>query len=317
MTGLSENADLYVYDVEGWISLYENGSSEKAGTENERVAFKENSNNTLNTIYFKVELKSGIETEYDLTITNDGSGYPHKDEANPWDLGTPDISIRSGFSYPDEGYYSVPVSQTQSYLITLTEFSKNNDFNLYVYFQSDFLGEEVSSINENTPDDAVYEEVVIRSSSLQSKDCDRLFIRVPLRNYPGGGSYRVSVKDIGSLSPEGYKTTPVDLGSETYSGTHQVAYRGSWTENRSSYYKITVTESTTYTISITGLTQNADLYVFESQFDFFSGKRVDSKETGTDDETAVYTTKAGMSTLYIQTVLQEGYETAYTLAVTK
>ena len=92
---------------------------------------------------------------------------------------------------------------------------------------------------------------------------------------------------------QGSASNPVDLGTAPIS-----AYAGSIGPDASSYYSVTVTNPTQYSVSLYQMTDDADLAVYESSF---SGATFcASINNGTTNESCSAITNTGVTGLYIQ-----------------
>jgi hypothetical protein len=101
--------------------------------------------------------------------------------------------------------------------------------------------------------------------------------------------------------------TPKDLGTAPIvpsfvNNTHTVLKGDSigTAEAKDSFYQVTVSPSTTYTISIPVMSDNVDLYVYGADSTFTTPLACpNTKAGGTTAETCVVTTDAGQTTLYL------------------
>ena len=97
-----------------------------------------------------------------------------------------------------------------------------------------------------------------------------------------------------------------DFNSEgTSSSPKSFSYSGSGLSESGSvgstisYYRVTgLSDDTEYTVSISGLTEDADLFVYESDFSSDSIECV--SVSGTNSESCSHTTGSGITELYIQ-----------------
>jgi|GEM_PF-2812316 len=181
-----------------------------------------------------------------------------------------------------DSYYKINVSEGHYYSITLSELSQDAD--LYVYSDNDFSQLLDSSDNIGLAD----ESITVFTTGIEA-----LYILID-SNYVNepGTSFTLSISDLGApLTSEGSPAAPVDLGSldVNYSGQVGDAIRGD------SYYMVDVTDGHSYTISLEGLSENADLYVYEdSSFSSLLDSSINS--TGREE---IIIAASGISKVYI------------------
>ena len=119
--------------------------------------------------------------------------------------------------------------------------------------------------------------------------------------------------DAGGPSDEGTKAAPVNIGTApvTYPGSVAAASPGG---DGYSYYVVTLPlAGTGYTITMTGLSADADIAIYSDPA--FTQQVGGSQEYGTADELTGYTSLGAGQMLYIEVQNYDANGTEFTLAV--
>lgn len=237
ITGLTDDADLYVYGADSTFSTVACQYTLFGPAGETCVVAAEGPG-----MYLMVD---GQFTSLGALFTLDLAVSPNAAEGDA--LAPLAISAlpHSGTVDNSRSYYSIPVTQDSTYIVSLSGLSADAD--LYVY-----------------DNDSTFSTVDCQSSSLgtDSEACSftaagtTLYVMVDGQYALGGTSFELDV----ALSPypaEGTALAPLTLASLPHSGT---------VDTTESYYSITVTSGLSYDISLTGLTGDVDLYVYTDQF---------------------------------------------------
>jgi hypothetical protein len=180
----------------------------------------------------------------------------------------------------DNSYYVVTVGMNHTYTVTLS--GMDSDVDLYVYSDSGFSTLINSSTAVSTTTDVVtaiaaYQTVLyIKAYSIDS-----------------GTSFTLSVADTGARASDGSVSAPVSIGNRVAGAINNFS-GGANTIN--SYYVVAVSAGTSYTITMTGLSADLDLYLYSDAT--FTTLLDSSWASGTSNDSVTGT--ASVSFLYIK-----------------
>jgi hypothetical protein len=287
MTNLLYNFNLYVYTDAAFTALA--GSSLNGTTTSELVNYTTTAGQTM--LYIKV-------------VDANGTGSPSSNTfslkvilGGVVDQGSVATPIVLALNVPFEGtastsatgsfYQITGLAGGTPYFISARNLS--GDVDLYVYNNAAFSAAVVCA-----PDNTIW-------SSNTPEDCTTsgsTAYYIKILDYavtPAGSTYVLTVKTVASIVNQGTTGAPVGfaLGS-TYFGT--VAPSGS------SFYSVAVSANTNYTISLSGVTNDFDLYVYTiAGFPGYTGSGwvIRPYLSGTVNEVGNYTTGPAETMLYI------------------
>jgi hypothetical protein len=273
ITNLDNNLSLYVYSNSSFTNLV--CSSANAGLTNETCS------------------TSGYLTYYITVLNVNPASASFTVKVNPppvnqGSAGSPVALILESahageVAASGSSYFSVPVTASYAYY-EVTIKSMSNNVNLYVYTDSGYSALAGSSLREGT----LNEQYNIAAAGGQST----LYIKVADSSGVGATfDLRIAQK------------SPVAL-------TAGVQYNGLIpptnvsTLGNSMYYSVPVLGSTAYTISVSNLQYDFDLFVYtDTTFSSLAGSSVN---TGVTNEVLNYTTGAGQTALFIRVLDHDG-----------
>ncbi|MFN6540285.1 MAG: pre-peptidase C-terminal domain-containing protein [Nostoc sp. EkiNYC01] len=287
LSGLSSDANLYIYNSSGGYVT----QSAASGLVNEVIKY----NLQIGTYYALVQ-KSGVgKTNYSLQLGATSLGATPADIAgSTLDTaknigilnGTPQkftdfIGDFNGLSNDDYDYYRLELDRASTVNLTLSGLSA--DASLYLYTVAG--GFITSSTSTNTTNESITRSLTAGT-----------YYALVSRNGSGGTTYTLEAK---ALQLDTAQIIP-NLNNANFTGTV------SNTDN-SDYYRFQLTGNNTVTFNLSGLSSNADLYLYNS-----SGEAIaTSAQTGVNNETLSRTLPAG--TYYIHVNKPDSGSTAYTL----
>ena len=229
MTGLSDNADLYVYDDAAMTTLL--CSSINGGTTNESCT----ATSTYTSLYVVVD---GGAAPLGATFTLDIVLVTLPAENLTLTLGTGDLP-HSGTSDNVESTYTIASAvAAREYSVSLTGLNDNAD--LYVYDDAAKTTLLCSSINGGTTNE----------SCLATSAYASFYVLVDGLNTVAGASYTLDVSTT-ALYTRAYGTADLpDSAIKVGTGENTYTITG-------------VTASTAYTVSLSGANNDVDLYVYD------------------------------------------------------
>ncbi len=243
LTGLTDNADLYVYNDSGYSILYADGSSTELSTSDESVIIDPE----FTILYIKVDSSNitGEYTYYNIIINESLKSEGKID--NPVSLGTTPGTFNNrlvgNISY---SYYSIGITNIgRRYQIQMTAMSDNAD--IYVYSDSSFNETYLQSYSASNG--TTSETVVVDATG------STLYIEVRFSNSTIGTYYNITVEEI--FYREGEITDPSNFTAPVLNETSCVNLNGD------SFYSIDIS-SGIYTISITEVTSDITVRVFSN-----------------------------------------------------
>ncbi|MCP9296423.1 MAG: PPC domain-containing protein [Planktothrix agardhii LY1] len=282
LTGMSANANLFLYNSDK--GLVE--SSQTLKTADEKIL----SNLTPGTYYIEVAGVGNIQTTYNLevattTLPNNGAG---NNPDNSKDLGaitTPQTVSDWVGDIDNSDYYQLSLPQVSTLELNLT----NTKTNLSLYdnkgsaINSDYqTGKLVSNLQAGT-----YYVEVAPDYNVSSANYDLQVSATP--RVDTAGNTINTAQDIGTLGATAVTKTDWvgDIDTEDY-------------------YKFSLTENSTLNLNLSGLTQNADLYLWDSNGSYIA----DSSQAGKTAESILKNLTPG--TYYVG-VNGNGTDTNYNL----
>ncbi|MFV2056604.1 MAG: PKD domain-containing protein, partial [Thiohalomonadales bacterium] len=251
ITGLSDDADLYVYNDATYTAPADPASlfycdSRNSGTNND--ACSASTDTTATVLYIRV---SG-------TYTNSGTTFSLNVSLSKAEGSiTQPVALTAGTSTPyagqvDKGssYYTIDgLNNSGSYVVSLSGLS--DDVDLFVYSDAAFTTTLCQSRNISIITDAC---VAVTTGTV-------LFVKVDgsFSQLSNSASF---VIDVSAPTPEGSITTPVSLGGA--SGA-PLPYAGV-VDKTDSYYAIAVNSGVgSYQVRISGMYHDADVYVYNDK----------------------------------------------------
>ncbi|MDH4199406.1 MAG: PPC domain-containing protein [Spirochaetia bacterium] len=269
VTGMTDNVELDVYNEPAFIWTWY-CSSYNTATTNENCSFKLTPAAPIAYVLVK-----GIHTTagatYTLNVIDNGALAV---EGTASAAGAKAITLDGTSSYAgmvdnwSSSYYKINLTAGHLYTFTITSMTDNVD--LYFY---DGDGTFTRSVSINGLNHAPCQSIGSSTNGVFYKDsCSYVVTGGATPSYfeingagsSGGGLFTLNMRDMGlPLTPvnEGTAAAPkaVALGTMPYMGTVL--------NSSDSFYVITgLTSNTTYTITLTSLTDDADLYVYSDAF---------------------------------------------------
>jgi hypothetical protein len=218
------------------------------------------------------------------------------EELTATDLGA-SIPIHDRKNVKKAGLYSVPATSGNRYTAAITGLS--DDASLYVFADGNLMNQTACTIDNTlyigtTPEDCT----LIAGSDTLSFIVDPIFSAAPNVDFT---AFAASAPAIAVPADEGSSSVPVSLSMDSPT-IGQVGYNGT------SFYSAPVTTiGSLYTVSITGLTNNANLTVYNSDSTFTTPATCSPDNTFFDGTTAEdCTVTAAGSTLYFTVTADTG-----------
>jgi uncharacterized protein YjdB len=233
-TGMTDDVDLFVYNSNGDLLC----GSENSGIVDDSCSIMAQENTILIRAYGA--FVSGNGATYTVTVSANTTGYIVEGKAVSTTVyvGT----AHSGMVDTTSSYYYASVNANAAYTISLTNLT--DDADLYVQNSNgDFL---CGSENAGATDDSC--SVVAQEGSIR-------IVVSGAYALGGGTTYSLNVNASGGYVAEGAVTyTTVYLGTAHFGNVDRTI----------SWYQVAVSPSTPYTFSLAGLTDDADLLVYDS-----------------------------------------------------
>ncbi|MDY6802967.1 MAG: pre-peptidase C-terminal domain-containing protein [Cyanobacteriota bacterium] len=244
LTGISGNADLYVYDSNNDFQ----GSSSQSGNADENIT-----TNLEPGTYFVGVFGSSANTNYNLQL----SATPRVDTAGndfsgALPLGALGSATQSEWvgDFDTDDYYSFTLAQTSAVNLGLTGMNGSADIALYSSEQN-WLG---SSSNSGNADEAI------------SRNLEAGTYYVVVDGFGVGADYNLTASATALVDSAGNAfETARDLGAISAAQTF-----ADWVgdvDDRD-YYKFSVGANSSVSLNLSGLAANADLYLYDSDRDW-------------------------------------------------
>ncbi|MCF3569017.1 PPC domain-containing protein [Planktothrix agardhii 1806] len=247
LSGLTQNADLYLIDSNGSDIAYSN----QAGKTDESIL----NNLTPGTYYVRVN-SNGEDTNYNLklsaTAIADGAGNDINTAQDIGALGATAVTKTDWVGDIDtEDYYKFSLTENSTLNLNLSGLTQNAD--LYLM---DSNGSEITySIQEGKTDESI----------LNNLTPGTYYVRVNTSYYSNGEDTNYNLKLSATAIADGAGndiTTAKDLGAVS-SVQNLTDWVGSL--DQSDYYKLSLTQNSNLKLDLTGLSQDAVLYLHDSQ----------------------------------------------------
>lgn len=242
LTGLSANADLYLYDSKG----YWNAGSETLKNADENIT----KNLTPGTYFIEVQSVDNAETTYDLKVTgtplpNNGAGDTADKALDLGSLAEPKSASDWVGDIDGTDYYQFTVDGNSTVNLSLTGMSGNGS--LYVYDSKNTS--KGSSTNSGSADENI-------STNLEP---GTYFVNV-------SGSSANTNYDLQLSAIPRVDTVGNDFGVALSLGALGSISQTEWVGDLDTddYYSFTLAETSSVSLGLTGMNGNGDLYLYDS-----------------------------------------------------
>lgn len=266
LTNLTRNANLYIYSDDTFST--ELAHSSKSGTSTDAVDITANGDY----LYIRVDSQEVLTpgTAYNLIVEDlDITSFSSEGSIGSPQVVTVDVSHNGVVNDSEDSYYYATITDNHCYQVSLTDLTQDAD--LYIYSNSDFENDEIGhSVNGGTDPEMV---------EFYANGTTTIYLRVSSLDVEAPGTYyNLLVTDLGAIiTSEGTQNTPHIIAAED---TGQV---GPFNYMSNSYYEITgLTEEAYYTVTMSNLTKDADLYVYSDNFTTLLGSSANTGDNASE-----------------------------------
>jgi len=158
------------------------------------------------------------------------------------------VSHDGQVSSDGNSYYVVTVGMNHTYTVTLS--GMDYDVDLYVYSDSGF-----STLIDSSTAVSTTTDVATAMAAYQTL----LYIKV--FSISGGTNFTLAVADTGAIASAGSVSAPVSIGSRVAGAVTNVSGGANTID---SYYVVTVSPATSYTVTMSGLSADLDLFLYSN-----------------------------------------------------